>query len=350
MNSPESGGLEKTAGNSDFLVKLMNTLFNPLARQEIFSPPNSTPLSRAFHHAGGLAIGYGGLGMVLRKVIHSYQGADTGSDENKTMRALRAFSAARNPTLSIDPYLNDDKQEKELENLGIPELPVLKEAGSLPGPVERELKGNHDPAHLALALSAAAASTYGGWKLSDYFADREREKTLDTRISKMKNLIDKMVFEEVQRSRGPQKEAAFAAACLCLEKTGLSSQYEPEKGRGSLWGAGTTAVANAHQGLSTMWWLWVAAAFAVSYAASKRYSDKADPNRKRFKDLENISKERAKVHESPVLLDESSLSSIPTLSGRPKSPPSRSVAAVPVQGVKPKTPVDDTDPYASILQ
>ena len=278
---------------------MLNTLFNPFERERIFYPPDSTPLSKALYHSGGLAVGYGGLGLVLRKVIQAHQGEKT----QKTMKKLKAFSSARYPTLSIDPYLNDEAQEKELENLGVPELPVLKAANDT------------STMHMALAAAAVVAAGYGGWRLADYHSDKERGEQLDDRILKTRNLIDKMVFDEIQRTRGPQK----AAAGRDLEKE--SSWVE---------------------NIKSAWWVWVAAAFA----SGKHYADKSDPNRKRLKELEDIAEDRSKVYDAPVLLDESSLTDAPGLSG---SPPSRSIASVPVQGVKTKTPVDASDPYAAIL-
>ena len=370
MNLPESGSLEKTAAQtSDFLVKLFNTLFNPFERDRILTPSNSSPFSQAAHHAGGLALGYGGLGMLVRKVVQSRQESKT----QETLRRLRSFSAARNPTLSIDPYLDDEEQEKELEDLGLPELPGLKSANGsewwnlLTNPFTKslntEVTGDHDPAHMAMAMGAVIAAGYGGWKLQDYISDNKREKARDTRISNMRNLIDKMVFEEVQRSRFPQKAAAFTAACHVLEKEGRdfltpgsqqSKDYskQGEKRSPSMGGTFLSLLNpfNAVRGLETMWWLWATAAFALSYAAGKRFSDSSDPNRIRLKEIEDIAKERAKVKDAPVLLDESSFSGAPALTGGLESPRKKSISSVPVQGIKTKTPVDATDPYASILQ
>jgi len=246
--------------------------------------------------------------------------------------------------LSIDPYLNDEEQEKELEDLGIPELPVLKNADE-GGIIDREITGRHDPAHLALAAVAAIAGGYGGWRLADYLADRGKGENLDTRISKTKNLIDRMIFKEIERTRGPQKEAEEPS------RNRNFSDHAQEGGGSNVWGSAGKLLhpGNLGQGIMTVWWLWVAAAFALSYSASKRWADKKDPNRERLKELENISKERAKVREAPVLLDESSLTGVPAFSGSPAPPAPRSIAAVPVQGVKTKTPVDASDPYAAIL-
>ena len=362
MSSPESETLEKTAALSrDFLSRLFNSFFNPLAREQILSPPDSTARSRMLYHAGTLSLGYGGLGLVLRKMVRSQQKNET----RKTVEKLRAFSAARNPTLSVDPNLDDEEQEKELENLGTPELPLLKAAQDNPNVISRELAGRHDPAHLALAAVAVIAASYGGWKLEDYIADREEGEELDTRVSETKNMIDKMVFDEFQRTRGPQKAAALSAVCQCLEKesqTNISlddlrrnypaSTPAKDYAGGEHIFKGLTGfghiLLHPLRAIETSWWVWAAATFAISYAAAKNFGDKADPNRQRLKEIENIAKERAKVQDAPVLLDESSLTPVP--SGG--TDPSRllSTAAVPVQGIKTKTPVDATDPYAAILQ
>ena len=377
LRLPVSGGLEKTARSSDFLPRLLNTLFNPFAREDILYPPNSTPWTRAVYHAGGLAVGYGALGVVLRKLIQNQQKHKT----QETMHKLRAFSAARNPTLSIDPNIDDEAQEKELENLGLPELPGLKAAALfgdaeepvtvVPGyrgsaaatavnpilnPIGREIRGKHDPAHLALAAAAVVAAGYAGWRLQDYINDRKTKAELEDRIAKTKNLVDRMVFKEVERTRGLRKAAALSAVSFCLEKESqaLSPGSFPssdEKKHG-LWGSATGLLnpLNAVRGLETLWWVWAAAAFALSYGAARKFADKADPNRKRLKEIETLAEERSKVYEAPVLLDESSFSSIPPLAGRPESSVSRTTAAVPVEGIKTKTPVDAMDPYASILR
>ena len=316
------------------------------------------------HHAGTLAIGYGTLGYVLRKLVQSQQKRNT----QETVEKLRAFSAARNPTLSIDPYLNDTAQEKELESIGLPELPVLKAAEEDNSDLfAREFGGTHDPAHLALAAAAAIASSYGGWRLADYSADRDRGEELDTHVSETKNMIDKMVFEEIKRTRGPQKAAALTAVCNLLEKESQGMAVDDMRGRtkgsdydnhasgntdsGGAAGQGMLdVVLNPFRAIETGWWLWAAATFALSYAAAKRFGDNVDPNRKRLKEIEDIADERAKVYEAPVLLDESSFPPATASAGSAWSPNSRSTAGVPVQGVKTKTPVDATDPYASILQ
>jgi hypothetical protein len=373
LRSPGSGEREKTARRSDFLPRLLNTLFNPFAREDILYPPDSTPWTRAVYHAGGLAIGYGGLGVVLRKLVQTQQKSTT----QETLQKLRAFSSARNPTVSIDPHLDDAEQEKELENLGLPELPHLKAAAdptsAIPfyggsaaatsvnpilNPLGRELRGKHDPAHLALAAAAVIAAGYGGWRLQDYINDRNTEEGIEDRIAKTKNLIDKMVFKEVERTRGLRKAAAFSAVSFCLEKEsqGLSPDDLPsadEKKHG-LWGS-ARGVLNpfsgaALRGIETLWWVWAAAAFALSYGAARKFADKVDPNRKRLTEIESLAEDRSRVYEAPVLLDESSFSSIPPLASRPESSAQRVPAAVPVEGVKTKTPVDAMDPYASILQ
>ena len=365
MSSPESGTLEKTALpevlNRDFLNRVFNSFFNPLAREDILAPPNSTAQSRMLYHAGTLSLGYGGLGLVLRKMVRAQQKNET----RKTVQKLRAFSAARNPTLSIDPYLDDEEQEKELENLGIPELPSLKAAGTDAGLPDKYAFDLETTPYLALTAAAVIASGYGGWRLSDYLEDRKREEKLDKGILKTKNMIDKMIFDEIERVRGPQKAAALSAVCQCLEKESqrnlsLDDLYKAHPGAppakdyagGEHIFAWTTGFGNLliHplRAMETSWWVWAAATFAVSYAAAKRFGDKADPNRQRLKEVEDIAKERAKVTDAPVLLDESSLTPVPSVST--ESSNLRATAAVPVQGVKTKTPVDATDPYASILQ
>jgi hypothetical protein len=357
LNSPESAALEKTAAlNSEFLVRLFHSLFNPFARKQRLQLGNSKPWKGMLAHVGTLAVGYGSLGLVLRKVVQSTQK----SKELETMGKLKAFSAARNPTLSIDPYLDDEEQEKGLENLGIPELPSLKAAGTDAGLPDKYAAPEWETTpYLALTAAAVIASGYGGWRLMDYLEDRKREKKLDKGILKTKNMIDKMVFDELQRTRSPQKAAALveAGTDAGLPDKYAETSYDSRVGDGGepadsprrdwfstlkRWTEGLT------HGAASMYLVYAAATFALSYAAGKRYADNRDENRKRLKDLENVSEERAKVHEAPMLLDESA--DFSSFMGSPESPKSKTTEAVPVQGVKTKTPVDATDPYASILQ
>ena len=112
----------------------------------------------------------------------------------------------------------------------------------------------------------------------------------------------------------------------------------------------------AMKGLEALWWLWAVAAFALTYRAAKTYGDIKDPARRRLKELQGVAAERAKVKNTPVLMEVSQQDPVP----KP-----RAVTAEPVQAALPEAPkpqprslaadmgkapeVDKDDPYAHLL-
>jgi hypothetical protein len=359
-STPSAISLEKKAKRTDYLSRTLNTLFNPFEYENILSPPNASPGSKALHHAGGLLLGYGGLALVARKLIQAKNEASRKKDLGK----LRDFAAAKYPTISLDPSLADDESAMEAPGVepvaDLPELDeVQKSAGSflwgVTDPVTnvttKTMRGEQDTAHLALAAAAAVIGGTAGWKFADYLSDQDRNKELQGRIETKANEIDKLLYEEMQ------KRQKTAAQRLTPADVGGNRTAFPSGGKSDQPGLLSTAAWPPYlmKGVGTLWWLWAVAAFALTYRAAKTYGDAKDPARKRMKELQAIAQERAKMKNAPVLMD------IPSLPEEP-APPTRTVAPAPVQAKLPAAPkssidedmgrkpeVDANDPYAHLL-
>lgn len=318
-------------------------------------------MSKALHHAGALVVGYGGLGLILRKAI---QRQGEREDDNRRSK-LRAYAAARYPTMTPDPDLDDLDEEEAADTVrGIHPSMLPKQAldsgfGNIANPgariVHNELTGTHDPAHLALAVAASLAGGYGGWRLADYDSDSKQNVDLDDRIKKAKNLLDSMIHSEMQRTRGIQKTGSnITPAQLFSQHPGISGHNKVTGSDNRAPGIGSilTAAANpgnAIQGIETMWWLWAAAAFALSYKAGKALTDKTDSNRVRITQIKEVAKDRAKARNAPTLLHEGALgkSTTPGAQRLPEPPKPQALAVQSPGGSG--TAVDDEDPYAGLL-
>lgn len=335
---------EKTAG-ADYLNRTLNTLFNPFEFENILSPPEATPFSRALHHAGGLALGYGGLAIVLRKVMQYKTELTRGKDEEK----LRSYAAAKYPTLSPDPNI-DPEEERELVAPGVEavrDLPELSKnaaywpqsgawapAKPLADLTKRTLWGAQDPAHLALATAAAVIGGTAGWQLADYIEDKRRGKQLGTRVESAADEIDQLLYDELEKKQ--QKTAG--------ERLGPGNiQSNPYRGIQSSPGSvgsnepsmmgSLLSPSRALKGAETLWWLWAVSAFALTYKAAKSYGDAKDPNRRRIKQLKQIARDRAKANNAPVLMQ---------VGGVPSAPKTRSIATESVQAPRMAPPAPAT--------
>ena len=346
--------MTKQAGEGkDFVVKTLNTLFNPFEYDNIHKPTDPSPGRVALHHAGGLAVGYGGLGLVARKLFRYQQ-----TQLEKTQRdKLQSFVQAQYPTISIDPNTDDAEEEEEIKQLGLAPKEASSAAWQLAaGPKRTAVKtitGGQDSAHLALAVAAAIAGGTGGWQLAEYVRDRQRKQELTDRVTQSENEVDQLLHSEYRRTRGLDKQA-FTPAELA-DKYPESAHYRGQVGakEPSLIGA-LARPRGAVQAAENLWWLWAAAAFALSYRASKVYSDNNDPNRQRMKQLEEVAQDRAKVRTAPVLMNESNLAGMTHAKPRPKPKPTTSVTVAPTPPASTAfadaTPVDASDPYADLLR
>lgn len=369
---------------NDTLRKVVNTLFNPFAREDIIAPANADAATRALYHAGGLATGIGGTAFVLKTLINKAQAENREKDLNR----LISYSKARYPTVSMSPNikttpngdLDDDPAVDKLKRLHEfgnvdPEIEAAKEAGQenivqdfrSPGStlVTREAEGRHDPQHLALAAAGVILGGVGGWQAAEYLADKDRAVELGKRLQGLKNKVDQMTYEEYRRTRGLPQEQKVAALTpsevhAANPKAALypKDKASPKDGPTVVDAAGALAnPVNWWQTAQSGWWLWAAAAFALSYKASKAFNDKNDPNRQRVKQIAEIAAQRAKSTEAPVVMAESGLDDIDDRQTRqPKLKPKALGAAhaqAPVQApraaLSDAVPTDSRDPYANLL-
>lgn len=353
-------------------------MFNPFEYDNILSPPQATPFSRALHHAGGLALGYGGLAVIIRKLSQYRSQLERKKDDEK----LRSYVSARYPTVSPDPDIDPEK-EKLLEAPGVegteemPELTkvAISEAwGTLGSPISTLAKktvwGSQDSAHLAMATAAAVLGGMAGWKLSDYIEDQRRGKELDTRVETTADEIDRLLYEEMQKKTPIQKTANRLRALDAAN----SNPYVGTPSASSLPDSNEPGFISsflhptrAMKGLESLWWVWAVAAFALTYRAAKTYGDLKDPNRKRIKELQDIAKERARSKNAPVLMQVNDMPKAPKTrdisSEKVQAKPAPTAAPVPIpeppmmkpkprdleadMGKKPE--VDKDDPYAHLL-
>jgi hypothetical protein len=366
---------QKTAG-AEYLTRTLNTLFNPFEFEDILSPPQATPFSRALHHAGGLALGYGGLAVVMRKMMQYKTDLARGKDEEK----LKSYAAARYPTMSPDPNV-DPEAERELVAPGVEgtqDLPELDKGAALgfesgawapakplASLAKRTVWGAQDPAHLALATAAAVIGGTAGWKLADYIEDKRRGRQLGTRVESAADEIDQLLYDELEK-----KNQKVASGGRLTTSNIQGNPYRGVQGASGEEGGNEPGMAGSllspsrfMKGAETMWWLWAVASFALTYKAAKAYGDSRDPNRRRVKQLKEVARDRAKVKDAPVLMQ---------VGDMPSAPKTRDIATESVQAprITPPAPVapapkpepqslaadmgkapevDKDDPYAHLL-
>jgi len=320
------------------------------------------------HHMGGLALGYGGLALVARKLLQMQAEKARSKDDDK----LRSYVRAKHPTLSLDPILGNLEEESEQEAPGItekerfPELPkvagltgssigdsVTRAGGSV---VKNQITGNQDPAHLAFAVAAALAGGVGGWKLADYLADKKRKTELDSRIAGASDRIDKLLYESMN-----QKKAGGSFSIKDAPNMSIPSSADAAGNPGG--GFGYLAnPRNLLHGGQIAWWMWAVASFALAYKAAKGFGDNKDPNRRRVKELQEIASDRAKMKAAPVLMEMSTVPARPSVKTRrvasenidPKTPTAAPAQVPPAGDVdkemgKSAPVVDKNDPYAHLL-
>jgi hypothetical protein len=99
------------------LKQWSNFFFNPFASGEGDIPTTSrdTPTSTSVKHAAGLAVGYGGIGMLLRYLKKMKDEADVTTTDSK----MRDYIEAKNPILSLDPSIRDTKTEQKEKVIGV---------------------------------------------------------------------------------------------------------------------------------------------------------------------------------------------------------------------------------------
>ena len=375
-----------------YLQRVLNTFFNPFEYTNILSPPNATPMTRAFTHAGALAIGYGGLAHIIRRLVQKSIEKNWDLSQEK----LKSYAGARYPVVNMDAKMTPTEQE-DIEEMGIKQLPEVfrKEAMQKQAIIESELwrvmdpakrwgrglmVGGQDPAHFALAATAAILAGYSGWKIADYIEDKRKNAALDQQTDEAERKLQEMTSAEMTRTRG-QKTAALSPwemRKLNPRMPGFAAQ-SPERDPSLLREA--TSPGNVGKGMEALYWAWVALALALSYKAGKAYVEQKDPARLRIKELQTLARERAKSKEAPILLDtmpeelppsNRQLTSVKTnvespAPPVPATPPPAPESPAPEAELLPKAKprprlqlprvskpepvaVDKTDPYAGLLQ
>lgn len=302
--------------------RLLNTLFNPFTTDTL-TPSQSSPTKRSLTHAAGLFAGYGGLAYLLRELIK----ADRRKIDETELEALRASAAEREEEAELDKL-----EKKAFVDFNLEELVRKYEAGQL------------DTKHLALALSAAVAGGYAGYRVADRVQDVNRKQQLSKEISEKREDIDEALAEEFQATRGLGEHNLLKSA-----------QEDTMLGR-----TGSTIGTAATNPLSTLaviglpiYWMWVAAALALSYKASKDYFDETDPARARMGRLKEVARQRERVTSPPKFNVSESLAELEAGGGATKDvPKERDLTSVPLPEAETSAPteVDKRDPYASVLK
>jgi hypothetical protein len=338
---------------SDAVTKTLNTLFNPVSTN-VYKPTATTPFGDAVTRAGSLAVGYGGLAFALRRLIQLKEQ----SGEKQTAEKLRSYVQARYPKISLDPSTRDTKREvkeratgasdtgyRELEDVQkyaavdpstTPESPLWQGIKSLAGGTGTAVGKDQEHAMAkALALAGILGGAGLGWRTADQLADRQRKEELEEDLNKKQNQLEKLLYEEYQRTRGLEKAAARDLADV------MAGQQVAEPG----WNPFKTPeyVGKGVRAAEKMWWVWAAATLAMGYKLAKGHVDENDPARQRLQELQAFGRQRAKAKGAPVLLD---ASKFPTTAGTVKpqvKPKSHESVALPDKQV------DKEDPYADLL-
>jgi hypothetical protein len=160
---------------ADFKSKLLHTLFNPFAgNKQTLSMSGTSPMGKALTHGAGLALGYGGLAMLVSKLKKKL-------DEGK---------AKENRDESLDSYV-------QARNLDIP--------------FGKAASGRHW-AHPVIAMLAAAGGLYGGTRLASKSDAAVKTEGLDAEIADTERQIAELIKQEYNRTRGieePVEKVAF---------------------------------------------------------------------------------------------------------------------------------------------
>lgn len=248
----------------------------------------------ALKHAAGILAGYIALGMAARGV----GGLLEPSSSDKRLKKLRAYANARYPLFSPDLSASPEDEERE-RALGLDKLSARKDSGRLQAFLDRFLNvmpqqdhpldvgglvsGLGDPryhwSHPALTLGAAAGGSVLGWKLASMLAASRAEKRLDKKISTARNDLDSLIASEYQRTR--------------------KDKYADRDSGGVLPSILSTSGKAAA--------LYALLAAVVSGAATKKWLDDKDPQRKRLKAIKDYAAEQAVVKNPPVLVAPASM-------------------------------------------
>jgi len=281
---------------SEYLRKTLNTFLNPTASStDIFQlTGGQRPFVDVLGHAGGLALGYGAMGALLMALLKKRHPEGLPSD------ALKSMTNVEYSPVSLDPDLGDVEQEREERARG------LKQAEEEPGTfgVTRKGYGKTPYYHLALALAGAVGGGALGARSMAQFLDQRKEKELESKIEKQRNVLDKILYEEYMRTHqktGQEKEAGFGD-WIDEQGASLMEWYKRQSPGvqellGPFFQPGKT-----FYGVRSMWGIYAVASLAAGYATAKSLASKHDPARERASRIEAFSKRRDLSNAPPQLV------------------------------------------------
>ena len=166
--------------------QLVNFFFNPLSRN-IPPPPVKIPgfpgLSKDVWHAMG--IGSAALGLIA--VSKAVRGPTREREKQERRERIKAMITATDITISPDPDLKDISGERRLRELG------LAKAGS-----DKRAQAYR---FLAPAVALVAAPALGK-ALPGRIEAKHRGEDLDRQIEEAENELDKLIYDELLRTRG----------------------------------------------------------------------------------------------------------------------------------------------------
>ena len=311
-----------------------NLFFNPFAFGEgdIPTTARDTPTSTAVKHAAGLAVGYGGIGMLLRYLKKMKDEADVTTTDSK----MRDYIEAKNPILSLDPSIRDTKTEQKEKGIGV------QRTENDPTFMGKE---GSSAIHPALAIAAALTAGYGGYRLADRKIDRDEQREIDDQTAKDENKIDQLLYQEYVRSRGLDKvavERGSVGGIKAIEPS-FSSEVSPGSPNYNPGVDKLTATTASIYGVIAL------GLMALSHKAARSYMDANDPSRQRMTALRSALSEKGKVRGAPKFADMSKFT------GKAKSSPHKSSSVSLQRKSDTKNPatdakaVDDSDPYSDLL-
>jgi hypothetical protein len=245
--------------NADKIKKYLNLFLNPFEHQNLPRSREDKSFSTSLKHAGGLALGFGTLGVLARKM----QAAKEKAERKESQEKIKAYIQAKNPIISLDESTRDPVRERKLKELGVKgiDTELIKSAA-----VDPARNPKIHPSAQGLALLAALGGGYAGYRLADKKEDVELDAEIEERIAERENEIDRLLLEEYKRSR---------------DKVASSDRYEGGQG-----------IVNKTKSLYS---LYAILAMAASYKAAKGHFDKKDPQRARMDELKKIMEEKSRI-------------------------------------------------------
>ena len=335
-----------------------NLLFNPLEYDNLPVPAGTSPGVKALTHAGGLAVGYGGLGMLARQLIKAKEDEQRTKNQDK----IKAYLKGKNQILSLDSSTRDSKTEDKLQATGASDTELLsglsKDAALddiFTGTIDQGLAAASEgvePLHGAGAIAAMLAGGYGGYKMMDNKIDTDLGEELEEGSIDTENNIDKLLLEEYKRVR--QKEASQEEASLAdmmsltyTEKEATQATWQDNLGAsGTRSGSKDFKITNAMVGAGS---IYAIAAAAIAYNMSKNHADANDPRRRRMDALRQLMQNKGRIQGATTFTDMSKTDDLSANAQPSKKTNSIDMPRKATSASKDIPSADPTDPYAELL-